>query len=231
MMYRLVIAIVMMLCAPAWGAQPPQRVQIDLEVRVRGMNAGKGHDVLEHDGKQYSVISESRTVGLAAVLYGLNIRRESRGLVTKAGLRPLHFQEENSRKPKRAADFDWDAHQLTLTDGDKVSKVELPDNSFDQTSFTYAFAFRAPEEELPAVHLTDGRKLSDYKYKKLGNEKIKTSMGELDTVHFEKIREADEKRGFDVWLAVEHHYLPVQIRLVEKDGTVIESTVTAITYQ
>ena len=230
-MKRLLLIATLMLWVPAWGAQPPQRVQIDLEVHVRGMHAGQGHDVLEHDGKQYSVVSESKTVGLAAVLYGLNIRRESRGLVTKDGLKPLHFQEENSRKPKRVADFDWDAHKLKLTDGDSVSAVDLPDNSFDQTSFAYAFAFRSPEEELPPVHLTDGRRLSDYKYKKVGKEKIKTAMGELDTVHFEKIREADDKRGFEVWLAVEHHYLPVQIRLVEKDGTVIESTATAIAYQ
>jgi Protein of unknown function (DUF3108) len=219
------------LCTPVQAAQPPQRVQIELEVHVRGINAGVGHDVLEHDGKQYSVISESKTVGLAAVLYGLNIRREARGLVTKSGLKPLHFQEENSRKPKRAADFDWDAKQLKLTDGDSVSTVDLPENSFDQTSFAYAFAFRPPGQELPPVHLTDGRKLSDYQYKMLGREKIKTAMGELDTVHFQKIREGDDKRGFDVWLAVEHHYLPVQIRFLEKDGTVLESTVTAISYQ
>lgn len=230
-MKRFLLFAALTLCVPSWGAQPPQRVQIDLEMHVRGMRAGQGHDVLEHDGKQYSVVSESKTVGLAAIIYGLNIKRESRGLITKAGLRPLHFQEENSRKPKREADFDWEAHQLKLTDGDKVSTVELPDNSFDQTSFAYAFAFRSPEDDLPPVHLTDGRKLSDYRYKRVGKEKIKTAMGELDTVHFEKIREADDKRGFEVWLAVEHHYLPVQIRLIEKDGTVIESTVTAITYQ
>lgn len=230
-MKRFLLIAALTLCVPAWGAQPPQRVQIDLEMHVRGMRAGQGHDVLEHDGKQYSVVSESKTVGLAAIIYGLNIKRESRGLITKTGLRPLHFQEENSRKPKREADFDWEAHQLKLTDGDKVSTVELPDNSFDQTSFAYAFAFRSPEDDLPPVHLTDGRKLSDYRYKRVGKEKIKTAMGELDTVHFEKIREADDKRGFEVWLAVEHHYLPVQIRLIEKDGTVIESTVTAIAYQ
>jgi hypothetical protein len=29
---------------------------------------------------------------------------------------------------------------------------------------------------------------------------------------------------------VAHHYLPVQIRFIEKDGTVLDSTVTAISY-
>ena len=230
MMRRALIALIF-LAGPVCGAQPPQRVQMDFSVNSGAMHLGEGHDVLEHDGKRYSVISESKTVGLAAFFYKLNVRRESRGLITTSGLRPLHFEENRSRKPKRAADFDWDAKLIKLTDGENVSTVELPDNTYDQTSFSYAFAFRSPDDELPQVHLTDGRRLSDYTYKRVGKEKIKTSIGELETVHFQKVREADDKRGFDVWLAIGHHYLPVQIRFIEKDGTVLDSTVTAISYQ
>jgi len=225
------LIMLMLLTGPAWAVQPPHRVQIDIEVTSGSMHLGEGRDVLEHDGKQYSVVSESKTVGLAAFLYKMNIRRESRGLVTKDGLRPLHFEEERTRKPKRAADFDWDAKLVKLTDGDKVQTLPLPDNTFDQTSFAYAFAFRPASEETLPVSLTDGRKLSDYKYQVIGKEKLKTRLGDLETVHFQKIRDADDKRGFEVWLAVEHHYLPVRIRYIEKDGTILDSTVTAISYQ
>jgi Protein of unknown function (DUF3108) len=230
MMRSALIVALMLFAGQAWCA-PPQHVQMDFSVNSGSMHLGDGRDVLEHDGKQYSVVSESKTTGLAAILYKMNIHRESHGLITKSGLRPLHFQEERTRKPKRAADFDWEAKQLKLTDGETVTTVALPDNSFDQTSFAYAFAFRSPDEELPPVHLTDGRKLSDYKYQMVGKEKINTPIGELETMHFQKVRDADDKRGFEVWLAVEHHYLPVQIRFIEKDGTVLDSTVTAISYK
>ncbi|MBI3527170.1 MAG: DUF3108 domain-containing protein [Betaproteobacteria bacterium] len=230
-MMRYAPIVLMFLAGPAWTTQPPQRVQMDFAVTSGAMHLGDGRDVLEHDGKQYSVISESKTVGLAAFFYKMNIRRESRGLITKNGLRPLHFEEDRTRKPKRAADFDWDTKLIKLTDGASVETVPLPDNTFDQTSFAYAFAFRPPSEEILAVHLTDGRRLSDYKYQVIGKEKLNTPLGDLETVHFQKIREADDKRGFEVWLAVEHHYLPVRIRFIEKDSTVLDSTVTAITYQ
>jgi hypothetical protein len=230
-MMRYALMMLMFLAGPTWAVQPPQRVQMDLVVTSGAMHLGEGRDVLEHDGKQYSVISGSKTVGIAAFFYKMNIRRESRGLITKNGLRPLHFEEDRTRKPKRAADFDWDARLIKLTDGAKVETVPLPDNTFDQTSFAYAFAFRPPSDEILPVHLTDGRKLSDYKFQIIGKEKLKTPLGDLETVHFQKIQEADDKRGFEVWLAVEHHYLPVQIRFVEKDGTVVDSTVTAISYQ
>jgi len=230
-MMRYALMMLMILAGPTWAVQPPQRVQMDFVVTSGAMHLGEGRDVLEHDGKQFSVISESKTVGIAAFFYKMNIRRESRGLITKNGLRPLHFEEDRTRKPKRAADFDWDAKLIKLTDGAKVETVPLPDNTFDQTSFAYAFAFRPPSDEILPVYLTDGRKLSGYKYQIIGKEKLKTPLGDLETVHFQKIQEADDKRGFEVWLAVEHHYLPVQIRFVEKDGTVLDSTVTAISYQ
>ena len=195
------------------------------------MDLGEGRDVLEHDGKSYTVASELKTVGLAAILYKLDIRRQSRGLVTRDGLRPLHFEEQRTRKPKRAADFDWDAKTIKLTDGDKVETLPLPENTFDQTSFTYAFAFKASLDELPPVHLTDGRKLSDYKYEVLGKEKLKTPLGEIEALHIRKVRDADDKRGFEVWLSAEHHHLPVRIRYVEKNGQVVDSNITRITYQ
>lgn len=214
----------------AWSAPVPARIQLDFAVTSGGMQLGDGRDVLEHDGKQYRVISESRTVGFAAFFYKMNIRREARGLITAQGLRPLHFEETRTRKPRRAVDFDWGAGTVKLTDGDEVDTKPLPDNTFDQTSFTYAFAFHPPFENMMTVILTDGRKLSEYKYRMLGREKLSTPMGELQTLHFQKVQEGDDKRGFEVWLAVEHHNLPVRIRFVEKNGTVVDSTVTAIAY-
>ena len=230
-MMRRALIVLMFLAGPAWAVQPPQRVQMDFSVTSGTMNLGVGRDVLEHDGKLYSVISETKTVGLAAFLYKLNIRRESRGLITLGGLRPSHFEEARTRKPKRAVDFDWDAKLIRLTDGANVQTLPLPDNTFDHTSFAYAFAFRPPSDEILPVFLTDGRKLSDYKYQIIGREKLKTALGDLETVHFQKVQEADDKRGFEVWLSVQHHYLPVQIRFIEKNGTVLDSTVTAISYQ
>ena len=230
MMFRVLILFVF-LAAPAHAVHPPNRVQINFAVKAGTMYLGEGRDVLEHDGKRYSVVSESKTVGIAAFFYKMNIRRQSRGTITDGGLRSLHFEEVRSRKPPRAAEFNWDANLVKLTDGGSVETVPLPENTFDQTTFTYAFSFQPPGFDIKPVHLTDGRKLTEYKYKILGREKLKTPLGELDTLHFQKVREGDDKRGFEVWLSAQHYYLPVQIRFVEKDGTVLDSTVTAISYQ
>ncbi|HEV8644796.1 MAG TPA: DUF3108 domain-containing protein [Burkholderiales bacterium] len=223
--------VLLLLAGPLPAAQPPQKVQIDYAVTSGSMKLGEGHDFLEHDGKKYSVVSETRTVGLAALFYKLNIHRESRGLLTVGGLRPLQFEENNSRKPRRAAEFDWDAGQVKLTDGDKIETVPLSANTFDPTSLPYAFAFAQSNQESMKVFVADGRRLADYEYRIIGKETLKTPLGDLETLHFQKVREADDKRGLEFWLSVERHFLPVRIRYVEKNGTVVDSTVTSITFR
>jgi hypothetical protein len=223
--------VLLLLAGPLAAAQPPQKVQIDFAVTSGSMQLGEGHDFLEHDGKKYSVISETKTVGVAALFYKLNIRRESRGLLTASGLRPLQFEEKNSRKPRRAADFDWDAGQVKLTDGDKIETVPLNANTFDPTSLPYAFAFAQSNQESMRVFVADGRRLADYEYRIIGKETLKTPLGELETLHFQKVREADDKRGLEFWLSVDRHFLPIKIRFVEKNGTKVDSTVTSITYE
>lgn len=224
------LLVLLLLAGPLAAAQPPQKVQIDFAVTSGSMQLGEGHDFLEHDGRKYSVVSETKTVGVAALFYKINIRRESRGSLTASGMRPLRFEENNSRKPRRAADFDWDAGQVKLTDGEKIETVPLSANTFDPTSLPYAFAFAQSNQESMKVFVADGRRLTDYEYRIIGKETLKTPLGELETLHFQKVREADDKRGLEFWLSVDRHFLPVKIRYVEKNGTMVDSTVTSITY-
>ena len=230
-MKHAILLALLLIAGPVAAAQPPQKVRIDFEVTSGSMRLGEGRDVLEHDGKKYSVVSETKTVGVAALFYKLNIHRESRGLLTAGGLRPLRFEETSSRKPKRVADFDWDAGQVKLTDGDKIEIVPLSDNTFDPTSLSYVFAFAQSNQESMKVNIADGRRVTDYEYRIIGKETLKTPLGALETLHFQKFREADDKRGLEFWLSVDHHFLPVKIRFVEKNGTIVDSTVTSISPQ
>ncbi|HKQ23628.1 MAG TPA: DUF3108 domain-containing protein [Burkholderiales bacterium] len=230
-MKRAFLLVLLLIGDPVAATQPPQKVQIDFEVTSGSMRLGEGRDVLEHDGKKYSVVSETKTVGVAALLYKLNVRRESSGLLSAVGLRPLRFEEVNSRKPRRAVDFDWSAGQVKLTDGDKIETEALSANTFDPASLPYAFAFAQSNQESMKVFVADGKRMTDYEYRIIGKEMLKTPLGDMETLHFQKVREPDDKRGLEFWLSVHRHFLPVKIRYVEKNGTVVDSTVTGIAVQ
>lgn len=218
-------------CGALGAPTVPLRVEMDLAVEAKGMTVGEGRDVFETDGKRYSVVTEARTVGLARLLKKVDERRESQGLVTDKGLRPVSFRQKRTGKPPNAADFDWAKGELTMTEGDEVEKVALAPMTFDQTSLPYAFVFSDP----PAagrlnVRVTDGRKLQEYDLALVGRERIDTALGELDTLRYRKVQPPGDKRGFEFWLGLDHHRLPVRIRIVEKDGTAFDSTVTRIVY-
>src|SRR6185295_13830340 len=61
--------------APAPDKPVPSRVEVKYRVSIAGIPIGEGTDVFQHDGKTYSVVSQSNTVGLAAI-YRFNMRRE-----------------------------------------------------------------------------------------------------------------------------------------------------------
>ena len=231
-MKRTILLIALLqIAAPVAAAQPPHKVQIHFAVTSGSLQLGEGHDVLEHDGKKYSVVSETKTVGVAALFYKLNVRRQSSGLLTDGGLQPLRFEEINSRKPRRAAEFDWAGGKVKLTDGDKMETEPLNANTFDPASLPYAFAFAPSNQENVKVFIADGKRVTDYEYRIIGKEMLKTPLGEMETMHFQKVREPDDKRGLEFWLSVDRHFLPVKIRYVEKNGTVVDSTITGIAFQ
>ena len=207
----------------------PRRVDIEFAVYLGSMRIGEGRDHFEQDGKGYRISSESKTVGIAA-LYRLNIAREVQGRVTPAGLRPQTYTETRNGKLKRSVRFDWEQKQATLFDGETSKVVPLPEDTWDTTSFGYNFPyFRKQSGELQ-VNLTDGRKISANRYALLGRERLDTEIGKLETLHMKKIQDADDKRAFEVWLAVERHFAPVRIRYTEKDGTVFDSVVTKLSF-
>jgi len=211
------------------SAAPPERIEIRYAVQFGTMTIGEGRDVFEHRDGRYQVRSESKTVGLAAV-YRLDVKRESRGRIEADGLHPEFFEEIRNGKVKRRVNFDWKKRQASLFDGEETKVVDLPDNTWDSTSFGYNFAFARPQPSDFPVNLTDGRRISDYRYAILGKERIETEIGTLETLHVKKVQEPGDKRGLEVWLAQDHHNLPVRIRYVGKDGRVLDSTVTRINY-
>ena len=225
----LILVSLVLLAAGAAHAQPPGHVELSFEIRFGEMTLGKGEDVLKHDGKKYQVVSDTIPQGLAALFID-DIRRESRGSITANGLKPVSFIERGRKKGDRVAEFDWTNQELHLIHGGTNETISLPAGSIDQASLPYALAFTGSAPETFSVHLTDGRRLKEYTYRTVGREQIETVLGKLDTIHLEKVRDADSKRSFEFWLAIDHHYLPVRVRFTDKKGRAFDSLVTSIRY-
>lgn len=209
----------------------PMRVEMTINVEARGITVGEGRDVFEFDGKEYRVSSDARTAGVARLFKRMDEKRESHGRVTVTGIQPLSFHQERTGKAPKTATFDWTRRTLRLEEGDDSETVPLPAFTLDQTSLTYAFFFVEPPRKGGFhVHVTDGRRLPEYDVVFVGQERIRSPLGELDTLRYRKVQAGDDKRGFEFWLSIAHHNLPVRVRIVEKDGTAFDSNVTKLNF-
>ena len=227
MRYLAVMLAALSAALPATAA-PPSRVELTFAIMMGGLRIAEAREVLEHDGQRYLVVSESTPKGIAALFIN-DVRRESRGAVTATGLRPEHFEETGRKGGTRMAKFDWAAGVLTLVNGKSARTVALPQGTLDQASLAYALAFRSAVGAGFNVHVTDGRGVKQYRYREVGEETLKTPLGELRTRRFEKVRDPDDKRGFEFWLATDRHLLPVKLRYLEKNGDEFDSIITGIT--
>ena len=218
--------------AGASAAQPPQKLSLSYDVSYNGIVAAELTEVLEHDGKSFSLTSEGRGKGIGALLYRGAARRSARGEVTGAGLRPLEYRDQRGDKPAAVARFDWVKKTLTQERDGKNETTNIVPPLQDRLSFLYNYAFQSSPDLKPGkeikVTLTDGRGLTQFQYNAAGREMLKTPAGELETVRLVKQRDNKDDKGTEIWFATDRDYLPVRILVIETDGVRIDQVLTRI---
>jgi hypothetical protein len=218
--------------AGAAAAQPPHKVTLTYELSYNGIAAAELTEVLEHDGKQFTLTSVGRGTGIGALLYRGAARRWCRGEITASGLRPLEYRDQRGDGPAAVARFDWDRGTLTQERGGNSETTAMVPALQDRLSFLYNYAFQSPPDLKPGreikVTLTDGKGLTRFRYRVAGPERLTTPAGEFETVRLVKQRENQDDKGTELWFASGRDYLPVRILVVAKDGVRIDQMLTRI---
>jgi len=208
-------------------AAPPEHIKVSYEVTVKGM-AGDAVETLEHDGKTYSIVSETRGRGVLAPFGVLN-KRTSRGRITPQGLRPDEYRDERPFGWMVSAKFDWESRTITQArKGKSEETLQMPANAQDPLSLAYTFAFLPPKDKEYDIVRADGRGLTPFRFTVVGSEKLATPLGEMQTLHVAKVRDGPEDKATDIWFATERDFIPVRALVVDKDGTRADQVVTRI---
>jgi hypothetical protein len=218
--------------AGACAAQPPHKLSLTYDLSYNGVVAAELTEVLEHDGKQFSLSSEGRGKGVGALFYRGAARRSCRGEITGAGLRPLEYRDQRGDNPAAVARFDWVKKTLTQEYDGKSETVNMAPPLQDRLSFLYNYAFQASPDLKPGkeirIGVADGRGLTQFHYIVAGTEVLKTPAGEFETVHLVKQRDGKEDKATELWFASSRDYLPVRVLIIEKDGVRLDQVLTRI---
>ncbi|MCA3070580.1 MAG: DUF3108 domain-containing protein [Rhodocyclaceae bacterium] len=215
----------------------PARLALIYSLLRSGLEIARIEETFERSGNGYRLLSEARAVGLAALLArGQGWRRESRGTVAATGLRPDQFTDQRGANPLQRARFDWATNQIRFdrpgTDTTEVDGEALPPGTTDRLSFPYALAQRAMQPPgLPAgeweAPMTDGRRVTRYRFTVSGRETVATPAGAFETIRVSRVREKDDN-ATEVWLAAARGMIPVRILVTEPDGATFDQVLAQI---
>jgi hypothetical protein len=226
-------AAMMLALAGACGAAEttaPLSAAARYDVFRNGWRVAVVSETFEAKDGAYRIVSESRAVGLLALVEKHTLRFVSSGVLTPSGLRPQHFEGKRGDADSRQvrADFDWQTGQLTIVHDGRTETFALPAATQDRISSMYQFMFLSREGlqrlEFP---MTNGRKLDNYVYTVQPGGDLDTRLGRMATLHLVKQHRADENVA-EIWLAPQYRFLPVKLLIQEEDGTRYEQVITSL---
>lgn len=212
----------------------PTRIHISYTVKT-GIGLGELNEIVDisqkSDTHTFNISSNAQAIGVFRVIKPGNIIRESKGMITGDGLQPSFYSDQRANNEPSLALFDWKNQTLTLKHEGKEVQKTLAAGTLDRLSLSYSFIFSPPNRveagNMLDIHVTDGRSLQRIQYK-VSKEKLKTPLGELETIVLTKQIAGEDKEQRKIWLALRYHMVPVRIQSVEKDGLEVEKMVAEL---
>ncbi|HEY9097679.1 MAG TPA: DUF3108 domain-containing protein [Thiobacillus sp.] len=214
---------------PVWPPLNTLPLRVDMRFKVRyGIASGEQTLVWVNEAdKHYTIISVAEATGLAGLFYRGKFVQTSRGRMTPLGLLPEEFWDQRGDK-RSSAFFDVEQRQLTLMpDKGAPRHFGYQQDAQDVLSLFFQLALTAPpKQEALSYTVFNGKKLRDYRYTVVGEVRLETAVGPLRTLHL--ARAADSDGRFEVWLAIDRHYLPVRIVKSDEKNNEVELTLLSM---
>lgn len=227
---RTTAATLILALAPCLAAALPTRITAEYQLLSRGLAIGRVSESFVRKGGTYEILSVSRSEGVLKVLYDEQITLTSTGRVVEGGLRPLQFEERRVREPRRDvnASFDWERGIMHSRYRGELSQHPLPPATQDRLSMMYQFMHVKPRAGALTLSLSNGRKIERYAYRLVSEERVATPAGEFEALHFERVTSGPSDRHIEVWVAKEHHHIPVRVIFDDPRGLRVEQALVAL---
>lgn len=203
----------------------PSRIDMRFDVRY-GFVRGEQTLVWVSDGESYSVTSVAAATGLAGALYRGRFVQTSSGRVTPQGLVPDTFWDQRGDK-RSVTRFDTVRGVMSYTPAQGAPRHDAYQGDVqDSLSLFFQLALTAPPAARMDYQVFNGRRLRHYAYETRGDVVLGTALGPLRTLHL--VRTGDFDGRFELWLAIDRHYLPVRVLRTDDKGNDVELAIRSI---
>ena len=220
-----------MLCvSPALWAEVPARIEATYDVLTRGIKFAEVKEIFVRTDDRYHIESVTKPVPMLALFQPETIIVTSEGKIDDSGLRPLKFTHKrvHDTAKNNSAEFDWDDMQLTLSDKSGIRQLVLPDDTQDRLSVMYQFVAAPPLIKAEFnINMTNGSKLDTYHYQLQTGQTVEVPFGSLKSYYLSTPPQRTAWKS-EIWLAVDHEFMPCRIVLTEDTGEKLVQVLTSL---
>ena len=147
--------------------------------------------------------------GIFKVAYSDPVIQTSWLKIENGHVRPYKYQGEEGGKTVKV-EFNWDSMRGTGTSEDKPLDLALKEGAQDLNSIQVEIMTDLKNGDLPkSFQILDKDQLKDFDYTNEGPARIRTELGELDTVVVASSRQGND-RVMRIWFAPSLGFVPVQ---------------------
>ena len=221
----LLAALVTGVPATASSQSPPETDVLEpftvaYSVEWKGITAGVSTlTLIRLGGDDYRYDSTTVARGLARLLVADPVKQTSTFELVAGEVRPQQFRGIDEKERQTALDFNWQSNRVTGAARGNNVDLELKAGTQDPMSLQIAAMRQLQRGDLPTqIWMIDGNEIKDYEQRRHGSERIKTAIGELDTVVYDSKR-PDGSRITRTWHAPSLGYLPVMAQRI-RNGNV-----------
>ena len=227
---RTLISLLLLCTSTLSWAEMPSRIEANYDVLVKGIKLAEIREVFVRTDDQYHIESVTKPVGLLALFKPETIVVTSDGEIDDHGLRPLKFSHHRTHDSSmnNAAEFDWSHNEITHRDKSGISQMSLPVGTQDRLSMMYQFVAIPPHGKLDMkFSMSNGSNLEAMHYQLNPEQTINVPFGSMKSYYLYSLPRNIPKKS-EVWLAVEHSYVPCKIVLTEDGSTRLEQVLTSL---
>jgi Protein of unknown function (DUF3108) len=147
--------------------------------------------------------------GIFKIAYSDPVIQTSWFKIERGHVRPYKYHGEEGGKSVNV-DFNWGTMRASGTSEDKPLDLALEDGAQDLNSIQVEIMTDLKNGELPkSFQILDKDQLKDFDYTNEGPARIRTELGELDTIVVASSRQGND-RVMRIWFAPSLGFVPVQ---------------------
>lgn len=224
------------LANPALADQPPPNpYTASYEARAMGMRTSAFRTLEAVDNNRFRL-----NHGLSVSVLGANlitVTESTEFLWQSQGAVPqqYHYKQSGVRRRDEQVAFDWEQLTAAMNRDGREQTQTLESGMQDNLSFSAQMSadlLNQPDlratDTLLTYQILDARRLEHHEYRVVGEERISTSVGELDTIKLERVRDSDSGRSTVIWLSMQHQFILAKFLQNESGGSDMELTLESI---